>query len=130
MVSDSPIFPSVRVLELFGSHGYISFDSIFSRFPHLQELSYDVRNSLVRPRGQQSALSCIRLHPAVSVVREWTTIENNFKLFHSPEFPRLQRLVLHGSWHQVVDHASFAPFRDGLRAQGCQLEFPEGQVLR
>ncbi|KAJ7669483.1 hypothetical protein DFH06DRAFT_185200 [Mycena polygramma] len=125
-----PVFPSLRTLELFGSRTTLSFKIIFSRCPRLRELCYDVWNSPVEPEEAQAQppLTCIRLQSAVTVVREWALLEAHFGLFLSPKFPRLQRLVLHGSWHRVVDTALFTSFRDGLQAQGCQIEFPEGHV--
>jgi hypothetical protein len=123
-----PHLPSLRTLEFFGSRTNIPFATIFSHCPRLRELSYDVWNTFSDPEGGQSPLSCIRLHSAVSVIRDWSFIESNFELFLSPQFPRLQRLVLHGSWYRVVGNDLFTRFQDGLRAQGCQLEFPEGHV--
>ncbi|KAJ6470198.1 hypothetical protein C8R47DRAFT_1325269 [Mycena vitilis] len=128
---NSPNFPvlrSLRRLEVFGSRSTISFRTIFSRCPRLQELSYDVWNSMSEPEGEPAPLACIRLHSAVSVVRDWTPIETHFGLFISTEFPRVPRLVLHGTWHRVVTDPLFARFQDGLRARGWQFEFPEGNV--
>ncbi|KAJ7842421.1 hypothetical protein B0H13DRAFT_2286749 [Mycena leptocephala] len=123
-----PVLPSLHTLVLFGSRTNIPFSTIFARCPGLRELCYDVWNSFSDPQGERSPLSCIRLHSAVSVVRDWSFIENHFGLFLSPQFPRFQRLVLHGSWYGVVGTALFTRFKDGLRAQGCQLEFPENHV--
>ncbi|KAJ7096156.1 hypothetical protein C8R44DRAFT_989431 [Mycena epipterygia] len=128
MLPDFPLLPALRTLELFGSRSNIPFSTIFARCPRLKELCYDVWNGVSEPREEQSPLSCIRLHSAVTVIRDWTTIEAHFGLFISPEFPRLQRLVLHGSWHRVVADARFTNFRDSLREQSCQVEFPEGYL--
>ncbi|KAJ7908655.1 hypothetical protein B0H13DRAFT_2331161 [Mycena leptocephala] len=120
-----PILPSLHILVLFGSRTNIPFSTIFARCPRLRELCYDVLNAFSDPQGERSLLSCIRLH---SEVWDWSSIERHFGLFLSPQFPRLQRLVLHGNWYGVVGTARFTPFQDGLRAQGCQLEFPEAYV--
>ncbi|KAJ7117494.1 hypothetical protein C8R44DRAFT_879058 [Mycena epipterygia] len=128
---DFPTLPSLHTLEIFGSRSIIRFSTIFACCPRLRELCYDVWNAVGEPQGEQSPspLLCIRLHSAVTVVRDWAPIEQHFGLFLSPEFRRLQRLVMYGSWHRVVADARFSRFRDGLRAQGCQLEFPEGCEL-
>ncbi|KAJ7328712.1 hypothetical protein DFH08DRAFT_883090 [Mycena albidolilacea] len=128
--SGSPVkFPSLRVLELFGSRRAIPFAAIFARCPRLRELCYDVWNSILSPEGERSkTLSCMRLHSAVTVVRDWAPIQSHFALFISPEFPSLQRLVLDNSWYRVIDDPLFVPFRDELKARGCRLEFPEGYV--
>ncbi|KAJ7670363.1 hypothetical protein B0H17DRAFT_1085921 [Mycena rosella] len=124
-----PSLPSLHTLDIFGSRSTIPFPTIFSRCPRLRELSYDVWNDASPPQDEKTSLSCIRLHSAVTVVRDWIPIERHFGLFISNEFPRLQRLVLCGTWHRVVADAQFARFRDGLRELGCRLEFPEGSVL-
>ncbi|KAJ6599911.1 hypothetical protein DFH09DRAFT_1355929 [Mycena vulgaris] len=124
---DFPLLPSLHALELFGSRSNIPFSIIFSRCPHLRELSYDVWNRL-SPPDEQSPVSCIRLHSAVSVVRDWGPIEEHFGLFLTSDFARLRRLVLYGSWHRVVVDPRFTRFRDGLRELGCRLEFPEGHL--
>ncbi|KAF7333406.1 hypothetical protein MVEN_02356400 [Mycena venus] len=130
-IADVPVFASLRMLELFGSRSIIPFKVIFLRCPRLWELCYDVWNSLSSPEPEHSfpPLSCIRLHSAVTVVRDWSSIQSHFGLFVSADFPKIQRLVLHGSWYRVVDNTLFTPFLNDLRAQGCQVEFPEGQVL-
>ncbi|KAF8184092.1 hypothetical protein K438DRAFT_1124270 [Mycena galopus ATCC 62051] len=129
LISDAPIFPSVRTLELFGSRSTIQFAGIFARCPRLRELCYDVWNGILELEDEQrSHLECIRLHSAVTVIRDWSSITSHFALFVSPQFPKFQRLVLHGSWYRVVDDAAFAPSRQNLRTLGCQLEFPEGIV--
>ncbi|KAF8164430.1 hypothetical protein K438DRAFT_2067061 [Mycena galopus ATCC 62051] len=100
-IANVPVFASLRVLELFGSGSSIPFKAIFSRCLRLRELCYDLWNSLSAPEPEPSLplLSCIRLHSAVTVVRDWSSIHNHFGLFISPDFPRFQRLVLHGSWY-------------------------------
>ncbi|KAJ6572300.1 hypothetical protein B0H19DRAFT_1373119 [Mycena capillaripes] len=125
---DFPALPSLRTLELFGSRSNIPFTTIFTQCPRLRELNYNVWNGVSAPEGEHSFISCVRLHSAVTVVRDWRPIENHFELFRSPAFPKLLRLVLHGSWYRVVGNPLFTQLRDGLRAQGCQLEFPEGHV--
>lgn len=128
ILPDFPLLPALHTLELFGSRSNIPFSTIFARCPRLKELCYDVWNGLSEPREEQPPLSCIRLHSAVTVIRDWTTIEAHLGLFISAEFPRLQRLVLHGSWHRVVADVRFTRFRDSLHTQSCQVEFPEGYV--
>ncbi|KAJ7034586.1 hypothetical protein C8F04DRAFT_568043 [Mycena alexandri] len=129
-----PTLPSLQTLELFGSRSTIPFNLIFFRCPRLRELRYDVWNGILEtwPDGLRTApLPCIRLHSAVAF-RDWTSteaIEAHFSLFLSPKFPRVQRLVLHNSWHQIVNKPWFTPYRDGLRELGCRLEFSEGNVL-
>ncbi|KAJ7749201.1 hypothetical protein B0H16DRAFT_892302 [Mycena metata] len=131
---DIPTLPSLQTLELFGSRSNIPFNPIFFRCPRLRELRYDVWNGSSVEIGsdiQTTLLPCIRLHSAVAI-RNWTSIEPieaHFSLFLSPKFPRVQRLVLHNNWHQIVNKPWFAPYRDGLRELGCRLEFPEGNVL-
>ncbi|KAJ7737715.1 hypothetical protein B0H16DRAFT_103086 [Mycena metata] len=131
---DIPTLPSLQTLELFGSRSHIPFTTIFLRCPRLRELRYDVWNGVFEMRLDEprtAPLPCIRLHSAVAI-RSWTPtepIEAHFSLFLSPKFPRVQRLVLHNSWHQIVNKPWFAPYRDGLRELGCRLEFPEGNVL-
>ncbi|KAJ6599910.1 hypothetical protein DFH09DRAFT_1355928 [Mycena vulgaris] len=125
---DFPTLPSLHTLELFGSgsnygsRSKIRFHAIFSRCPRLRELRYDVWNRSSPPRDVQSSLSCIRLHSAVS----GGFIDDHFGLFLTPGFPRIQRIVLYGSWDRVVADAKFTWFQDGLRELGCRLEFPEG----
>ncbi|KAJ7749209.1 hypothetical protein B0H16DRAFT_892730 [Mycena metata] len=128
-----PTLSSLQTLELFGSRSNIPFNVIFLRCPRLRELRYDVWNRpLETPDEPRTApLPCIRLHSAVTI-RNWTylePVEAHFDLFLSPKFPRVQRLVLHNSWHEIVNQSWFAPYRDGLRELGCRLEFPEGTVL-
>ncbi|KAJ6510894.1 hypothetical protein C8R45DRAFT_965520 [Mycena sanguinolenta] len=125
---DLPVFHSLRLLDLFGSRSNIDFASIFSQCPRLEELCYDVWSTFHEPEQKHAPLACIRLHSAAYVVRDWTPIKEHFRHFLSPEFPHVQRLVLHNAWYKVIDDPLFAPIRDGLRAQGCVLEFPEGYV--
>ncbi|KAJ7484241.1 hypothetical protein FB451DRAFT_1554818 [Mycena latifolia] len=126
---DFPTLPSLHTLELFGSRSTILFPAIFSRCPCLRELCYDVWNDVSPPREEHPSLSCIRLHSAVNVIRDWTPIEEHFALFLTPDFARLKCFILYGSWHRVIGAAQFTRFRDGLRERGCELEFPEGHVL-
>ncbi|KAJ7198258.1 hypothetical protein GGX14DRAFT_666347 [Mycena pura] len=128
--------PCITVLRLFGLVGRIDFATVFTQFPRLQELSYDVLNPPSAPTGCRSVpLPLIGLHSdLVHVVRDWTLVEDHFALLASPAFPEVQRIVLygvngHGAWHQVVADARFSRFRSALHARGCQLEFPEGHVL-
>ncbi|KAJ7191191.1 hypothetical protein GGX14DRAFT_579162 [Mycena pura] len=122
--------PRVTVLRLFGSRSHIHFGTVFAQFPRLQELNYDVWNSLSPPTGGEPIpLSLIHLHSAVTVVRNWIPIEDHFTLFSSPTFPVVQRIVLYGTWHRVVADPRFSRFRSALHARGCKLEFPEGHVL-
>ncbi|KAJ7137657.1 hypothetical protein C8R46DRAFT_612610 [Mycena filopes] len=127
-----PTFHSLQTLEFFGSRGAIPFDRVFACCPRLQELRYDAWTAPFPSNGgHKPPLTCIRLHSAVAL-REWTNmdpIQAHFELLLSPGFPRLQRVVLHNNWYQVVKTPWFATFRDGLRDQGCKLEFPEGNVL-
>ncbi|KAJ6510896.1 hypothetical protein C8R45DRAFT_1207719 [Mycena sanguinolenta] len=120
-------FPSLRILHLFGR--IFPFTFIFSQCPRLQELCYQVPSGLFGPKEKRAPLSCIRLHVSHTLVQDWRRIQKHFRLFLSPAFPQIQRIVLHGSWHEVIDEALFAPIRDGLRAQGCVLEFPEGCTI-
>ncbi|KAJ7463098.1 hypothetical protein B0H11DRAFT_1923036 [Mycena galericulata] len=127
----SPEFPflrSLHILEIFGSGTTIPFSSIFTRCPCLRELCYDVWNNVIGPQGQQSTLSCIRLHSAVAVVCNWPSIERHFELFLTPEFSTPERIVFYGSWDSVVADARFPPVRNRLRAEGCQVEFPESHL--
>ncbi|KAJ7093467.1 hypothetical protein B0H15DRAFT_159301 [Mycena belliarum] len=129
-LEEFPTLPSLRVLEIFGSRSIILFPVIFSRCPRLHELCYDVWNRISPPNAARSSLSVIRLHSAVTVVRDWTTIETHFRLFLDPGFPALRQLVLHGSWHRVVADLKFpSRFPHRLRERGCRFEFPEGNVL-
>ena len=124
--------PRVTVLRIFGSRSHIHFGTVFAQFPRLQELNYDVWNSLSPPTGDEPEpvpLSLIHLHSAVTVVRDWIPIEDHFTLLSSPAFPAVRRIALYGTWHRVVADARFSRFRSALRARGCQLEFPEGHVL-
>ncbi|KAJ7197441.1 hypothetical protein GGX14DRAFT_471330 [Mycena pura] len=122
--------PCVTVLRLFGSRSHIHFGTVFAQFPRLQELTYDVWNRLSPPTGDEPIpLSLICLHSAVTVVRDWLPIEDHFTLLASPAFPAVKRIVLYGTWHRVVADAHFSRFRSALHARGCQLEFPEGNVL-
>lgn len=123
-----PLLPFLHTLELFGSRSNIPFTTIFSQCPRLRELYYDVWNGISLSEGEPSHISCIRLHSAVTVVRDWRPIESHLDLFSSAAFPSLQRLVLHGSWYRVVGNAQFIRLGNGLRSKGCQLEFPEGTV--
>ncbi|KAJ7191178.1 hypothetical protein GGX14DRAFT_601056 [Mycena pura] len=122
--------PRVTILRLFGSRSHIHFGTVFAQFPRLQELTYDAWNRLSPPTGGEPVpLSLIRLHSAVTVVRDWIPIEDHFTLLGSPAFPEVKRIVLYGTWHRVVADAHFLRFRSALHARGCQLEFPEGNVL-
>ncbi|KAJ7191190.1 hypothetical protein GGX14DRAFT_601070 [Mycena pura] len=122
--------PRVTVLRIFGSRSHIHFGTVFAQFPRLQELNYDVWNSLSPPTGGEPVpLSLIHLHSAVTVVRDWIPIEDHFTLLSSSTFPAVQRIVLYGTWYRVVANPRFSHFRSALRARGCQLEFPEGHVL-
>ncbi|KAJ7197460.1 hypothetical protein GGX14DRAFT_471364, partial [Mycena pura] len=122
--------PCVTILRLFGSRSHIHFGTVFAQFPRLQELTYDVWNRLSPPTGDEPIpLSLIRLHSAVTVVRDGLPIEDHFTLLASPAFPAVKRIVLYGTWHRVVADARFSRFRSALHARGCQLEFPEGNVL-
>ena len=57
-------------------------------------------------------------------------VDTHFTLLLSAaKFPQLRRIVLYGSWHNIIDDMRFVRFREGLRARGCQLEHPEGDVL-
>ncbi|KAJ6579401.1 hypothetical protein B0H10DRAFT_2083317 [Mycena sp. CBHHK59/15] len=123
-----PFLPSLHTLEIFGSGTTIPFSSIFTRCPCLRELCYDIWNNVTAPQGEQSTLSCIRLHSAVAVVCNWPAIERHFELFLTPEFPTPERVVLYGSWDSVVAHTRFPPVRNRLRARGCQVEFPENHL--
>ncbi|KAK7022980.1 hypothetical protein R3P38DRAFT_3396629 [Favolaschia claudopus] len=125
-----PVFPFVRIVELFGSRSTIPFNAIFLRCPRLQELCYDVWSTILEPEKPHRLLSSIRLHSAVTVVRDWATIKNHFNLLLSPTFAtKLQRIVLYNNWYRVVANKEvFSPFRDGLTLLGAQVEFPEGHV--
>ncbi|KAJ7742165.1 hypothetical protein DFH07DRAFT_44733 [Mycena maculata] len=128
---DFPTLPVLATLELFGSRQSIQFATLFARCPRLHTLCYDVWNDLVALDSAPSPpvpLTYVRLHSAVTVVRDWVPIEQHFELFFAPEFPRIARLVLDGSWHRAVADARFSRLLDCLRAQECQLEFPEGFV--
>ncbi|KAF7348603.1 hypothetical protein MVEN_01378100 [Mycena venus] len=105
-LEELPTLPLLRTLELFGSRSSIPFDIIFSRFPRLQELCYDVWNGLTGVQNPCDAmpLSCIRLHSAVSVIRDWTPVEGHFAMFVSPGFPRntaarVARKLVPCRWH-------------------------------
>ncbi|KAJ7150840.1 hypothetical protein C8R43DRAFT_1005373 [Mycena crocata] len=127
-----PELPALRTLELFGSRGIIPFAEIFASCPRLQELCYDVWTGMSPwPTSTQveSPLSLVRMNSAVTIVRDWRSIEDHFDRLLAPGFPRIKRLVLHGTWHRVVPDERFARFRAGLHEQGCQIEFPEGRVL-
>jgi hypothetical protein len=126
--SHFPFLPSLHTLEIFGSGTTIPFSSIFTRCPCLRELCYDVWNSVIAPQGEQSPLSCIRLHSAVPIVSNWSAIERHFELFLTLEFSTLERIVLYGSWDSVVADDRFLPVRNRLRAEGCRVEFPEGHL--
>ncbi|KAK7028499.1 hypothetical protein R3P38DRAFT_3314971 [Favolaschia claudopus] len=128
--SPPPVFPFVRVVELFGSRSTIPFNAIFLRCPRLQELCYDVWSTILEPEKPHRLLSSIRLHSAVTVVRDWATIKNHFNLLLSPTFAtKLQRVILYESWYRVVANKEvFDPFRDALTLLGAQVEFPEGYV--
>ncbi|KAF7333718.1 hypothetical protein MVEN_02328200 [Mycena venus] len=151
-LADAPVFPTLSVLELLGSHSTrhsralggadssrstIPFAAIFSCCPRLRELCYDVWNGLsaLGPRSEHPPppLSCIRLHSAATIVQDWSSFQRHFRLFVAPDFPRFKRLVLHGNWHSVIDMPTgvntLTPFLNNLRAQGCQVEFPEGCLL-
>ncbi|KAJ7512314.1 hypothetical protein B0H11DRAFT_2214122 [Mycena galericulata] len=129
------LLPALTTLELFGSRQTISFDTVFARCPRLRELCYDVWNrpaepqlSLTESPAPGPGLRCVRLHSAVTVVRNWGLIDAHFRLLLEPWFPPIQRVVLYGTWHRVVADARFVLFRDGLRARKCEVEFPEGVV--
>ncbi|KAJ7238399.1 hypothetical protein C8J57DRAFT_1373838 [Mycena rebaudengoi] len=102
---------------------------IFARCPNLRELCYDVWNTLTTPHGKLSSLSCIRLHSAVHVVRDWTRLQAHFHFFLDSSVLDLSRVILYGKWHSVITHANFVPLREGLRTRGCRLEFPQGRIL-
>ncbi|KAJ7199203.1 hypothetical protein GGX14DRAFT_662326 [Mycena pura] len=124
--------PSLHALHLSGFRSKISFPTVFARFPHLQELCYHVWDSFSHPGEQQrSRVSLVRLYSSVSmrVVQDWKFVDKHFTLLLSAKFPQLQRIVLYGSWHNIIDDMRFVRFREGLRARGCQLEHPEGDVL-
>ncbi|KAJ7636729.1 hypothetical protein FB45DRAFT_907194 [Roridomyces roridus] len=125
-----PAVPALVTLKLFGSRKTIDFASIFERCPRLRHLSYDIWNAVVAPASQQAVLVLdeMRLHSVVTVIRDWRPIEEHFSLITSPEFPHVKRLVLEGMWYRVVGDVRFMPFKEGLRARGVQLEFPEGFV--
>ncbi|KAJ7742150.1 hypothetical protein DFH07DRAFT_1063800 [Mycena maculata] len=130
---DFPTLPVLATLELFGSRQRIQFATLFAHCPRVHTLCYDVWNALVAPDSAPSPpvpLTYVRLHSAVvfKSVRDWVLIERHFDLLLAPEFPRIARLVLEGSWHHDVADVRFARLLDGVRAQGCQLEFPEGFV--
>ncbi|KAJ7249375.1 hypothetical protein C8J57DRAFT_1356815 [Mycena rebaudengoi] len=126
---DFPTLPALQTLELFGSNSNTHFPIIFARCPNLRELCYDVWNTLTTPHDKLSSLSCIRLHSAVHVVRDWTRLQAHFHFFLDSSVPDLSRVILYGKWHSVITHANFVPLREGLRARGCRLEFPEGRIL-
>ncbi|KAF8144100.1 hypothetical protein K438DRAFT_2029301 [Mycena galopus ATCC 62051] len=126
--SHFPFLPSLHTLEIFGSGTTIPFSSAFTQCPCLRELYYDIWNKVIAPQGEQSPLSCIRLHSAVAIVSNWPAIERHFELFLTPEFFTLERVVLYGNWDSVVADARFPPVRNRLRAEGCRVEFPEGHL--
>ncbi|KAJ6543164.1 hypothetical protein B0H19DRAFT_1172923 [Mycena capillaripes] len=126
--SEFPSLPSLHTLEIFGSGTTIPFSLIFQRCPCLRELCYDIWNSVTAPQGEQSTLSCIHLHSAVAVIIDWPTIERHFELFLTSEFSTPQRIVLYGRWDSVVADTRFLPVRNSLRAEGCQVEFPENHL--
>jgi hypothetical protein len=129
LLSDEfPFLPSLHSLEIFGSGTPIPFPLIFTRFPCLRELSYDIWNSITAPQGTQTPLSCIRLHTAVAVVTNWSAVERHFELFLAPGFSAPARIVLDGRWDSVVADDRFPPVRARLRAAGCRVEFPESQL--
>ncbi|KAF7321080.1 hypothetical protein HMN09_00195400 [Mycena chlorophos] len=87
-----------------------------------------------RMRARARELSVIRIHSAVSVLRDsdWSNITELFGILTETtdlEFPRARRVVLYNMWRNVVEHGNFKPRREALRARGCRLEFPEGCVL-
>ncbi|KAJ6597327.1 hypothetical protein B0H10DRAFT_2087727 [Mycena sp. CBHHK59/15] len=115
-----PFLPSLHTLEIFGSGTTIPFSSIFTRCPCLRELCYDIWNNVTAPQGEQSTLSCIRLHSAVAVVCNWPAIERHFELFLTPEFPTLNASYFMG--------AGTLSLRIPVACEGCQVEFPENHL--
>ncbi|KAJ7812881.1 hypothetical protein B0H14DRAFT_2855797 [Mycena olivaceomarginata] len=75
------------------------------------------------------ALLCIHLHgPPMGTGSSWAPLDAHFTLFLSPAFPNLRCVVLHDGWTEAVADPRFARVRAGLRAQNCQIKFPDGRV--
>ncbi|KAJ7636734.1 hypothetical protein FB45DRAFT_1056033 [Roridomyces roridus] len=128
-----PPLPALETLNLTGPHQGIDLSLLFARCPRLRELTYDVWSSVIAPSPNHpphAALDELRLHSSVTAdVYNWRPIKEHFNIFVSPMFPHVRRLVLEGAWTEIVHDRRFTPFRDGLYARGCRLEFPEGVVL-
>ncbi|KAJ7249376.1 hypothetical protein C8J57DRAFT_1356816 [Mycena rebaudengoi] len=127
-----PVLPALTTLELFGSTTTIPFPTILTRCPNLRDLCYDVRNSIVDPGTLKSAsTTCIRLHnlaPQLHRVR-WETILGHFSLFLGLSFPQIRRIVLEGTWEEIITDTRFRHELSTLSRRAIQLEFPEGIVL-
>ncbi|KAJ7474449.1 hypothetical protein B0H11DRAFT_1333448 [Mycena galericulata] len=126
---DLPTLPVLETLEIVGLRQVIPFAAIFVRCPRLRELRYNVAHPLrdlaPRPPAPRPPFACVRLES--TSLTTWISIEAHFAMFLSTEFPTIERLVLYGpNWHPFVSDARFTHFHDGLRARGCQLEYPEG----
>ncbi|KAJ7056163.1 hypothetical protein C8F01DRAFT_1156995, partial [Mycena amicta] len=133
-ISVLPNLPSLQKLHIFRSRGSINFNVIFERCQSIDEISFDVWNWFMDPAElnldiKVTEISLIRVHSAVSIVRDWSNIQRLFALLTSDGFPRVRCVVLHTLWHRVIADLKFVPILDGLRARGCRLEFPEGRVV-
>ncbi|KAF7318366.1 hypothetical protein HMN09_00345400 [Mycena chlorophos] len=130
-----PTLPALHTLRLFGSRTTIDFRVLFEICPVVEEISLDVWNRFVRPDPQTMKpgheLQLIRLHSAVTVVRDWSNIQEFFGMLVAPGFPVVQRVVLHNAWYRVIHDLNFGPVREMLSGSPSEvrIEFPEGSLL-
>ncbi|KAJ7164414.1 hypothetical protein C8R46DRAFT_1352155, partial [Mycena filopes] len=130
ILTDFPLLSAVNTLTLCGARTTVPFARIFSRCPRLQTLCYDARNQLWVPaKGAADApLACIHLQLPANVGSSlwWATVEAHFVLFLAPEFPRVQRVVLHGGRADVIANPRWVDIRTDLQKRSCEVKFWEG----
>ncbi|KAJ7150844.1 hypothetical protein C8R43DRAFT_1005396 [Mycena crocata] len=129
---DFPVLPALHALELV-EHPRptaINFPTIFALCPNLRDLRYDARSRAVYPGDEErapSSIACVRLRVAPqNLLME----ERDLRVFLEPAFA-LERIVLEGDWTGfLAGNAPFQSVKELLDERGCQVESPEGNVLR